>query len=133
MKLLAIAPLVLVPLVFSAVLWSARPAVAFPRRELPDEAFTPDHCTWSCHNRGCRHASKLPDALTSDAHLFGWAVSALHRMGDAVSPDATFVGYGAVNLAVFCVAWPGAMYGLWVFALRPRAARRALEREGARA
>lgn len=131
MKLLAVAPLVLVPLVFSAVLAAARPSVAFPRRELPDEAFSPDHCNWSCHNHGCRHASKLPDALTSDAHLFGWAVEALHRMGDAVSPSNTFVGYGAVNLAIFCAAWPGAMFGLWVFALRTRASRRALERAGA--
>jgi hypothetical protein len=128
MKLLAIAPLLVVPLTFVAVLLSATPRVPFPRVELPDEALERDHCTWSCHNYGCHHASKLPDALTSDASLFGWTVRALHRMGDALSPKDTFVGYGAVNLAVFCVGWPGAMYALWGFALRTRAARLALRR-----
>lgn len=128
MKALAFAPLLVVPLLFVLVLRSGPSPAPLVRTSLPDEAFTPAHCNWSCHNHGCRHAPHLPDFLTSDRHLFGATVRALHAWGDAISPDDSFAGYGAANLFVFCAAWPGAMLAMWAFALRTRARRIALTR-----
>jgi hypothetical protein len=125
-RLASLAPLALVPLVFVAVLRSADPPAPLARASVPDEPFVPDRCTWACHNRGCRHRPVLPPVLTADEHLFGSAVRALHSWGDALAPDDPFGGYRAANLAVFCAAWPAAMFALWVGALRVRAERRAL-------
>jgi hypothetical protein len=47
-------------------------------------------------------------------------VRALHSAGDRASPGDHNVGYGAMNLIVFCGLWPGAMYALYLIALRQR-------------
>jgi hypothetical protein len=128
----ALAPLVLTPLLFVAVLRGPSPPAPLARGALPLEGYAPDHCTWYCHNHGCRHRPALGAFLSGDAGLFGWTIRALHAAGDSVSPGAPGVGYGAVNLAAFCVLWPAGMYGLWIVALRQRLRLRALRREGAR-
>jgi hypothetical protein len=118
--IVVLAPLVLVPLVFVAVMRSGAPPAPFARKEIPDEPFIRDRCTWFCHNHGCSHGAQLPGTLTGDTGLFGWAVRVLHRSGDAISPADSFLGYRAMNLAVFCAAWPAATFGLWVGAVRAR-------------
>ena len=45
-------------------------------------------------------------------------------VGRGLSADRR-MGYGAANLLLFCVVWPGAMYALWVVAWRQRSAIRA--------
>jgi hypothetical protein len=124
--LLALAPLVLVPLVFVAVLRSGARPIPFPRVEVPDEPFVRDHCTWSCANHGCRHVAALPPILTDDTGLFGWAVRELHKSGDAISPEDSFRGYRAINLAIFCAAWPAVMFALWAGTIRARSRRHGL-------
>jgi hypothetical protein len=116
----AVAPLLLTPLLFVAVLRSGPVAAPLARRALPQETYDADHCTWYCHNHGCPHGPVLPSVLSGDDGLFGWTVDALHAGGDRVSPHATGIGYGVVNLAVFCAAWPGGMLALWIVALRQR-------------
>jgi hypothetical protein len=130
---LAVAPLVATALLFVAVLRSGSPPAPLARTAIPQEPYAADRCSWWCHNHGCRHRPVLPAALTGDAGLFGWTVRALHAVGRAVAPRSPALGYGAANLAVFCVLWPGTMYALWIVALRQRsrisASRRAAERE----
>jgi hypothetical protein len=116
----ALAPLVLTPLLFLPVLRSGSPPAPLARAVLPQESLSPGHCTWYCHNHGCPHHPVLPSALSGDDGLFGWTVEALHSGGDALSPRTPGVGYGAVNLAVFCAAWPAGMYALWLVALQQR-------------
>ena len=115
----AVAPLLLVPLLFVAVLRSGDPAPLW-RRALPHEGYRPDRCTWHCHNHGCRHRPVLGRFLAGDDGLFGATVRALHGMGQAMAPGRGNIGYGAANLLVFCLLWPAGMYALWLVALRQR-------------
>ncbi|MGH7297185.1 MAG: hypothetical protein ACRELB_19760 [Polyangiaceae bacterium] len=128
---LAAAPGALTVLLFVAVLRSGPVPAPLFRATLPQEAREADRCTWWCHNHGCPHRPVLGSFLAGDGGLFGWTVDALHTAGDAVSPGARGVGYGAVNLAVFCALWPAGTYALWVIALRQRRAIRALRLAGA--
>ncbi|MEZ4299608.1 MAG: hypothetical protein R3B70_31960 [Polyangiaceae bacterium] len=50
----------------------------------------------------------------------GWTVRALRAAGNSAMPSQGLAGYGAVNLAVFCVLWPGAMFALYILAVRQR-------------
>lgn len=125
----ALAPLVVTPLVFLAVLRSGPVPAPLARRALPQEAYDAGHCTWYCHNHGCPHRPVLPALLSGDDGLFGWTVDALHAGGDAVSPHARGIGYGIVNLAVFCAAWPAGMLALWIVAIGQRRRIRALREE----
>jgi hypothetical protein len=68
--------------------------------------------------------------LTGDAYLFGGTIRGLYALGRAFSPDRAR-GYGAANLVVFCLLWPGLMYGLWVVFWRQFLELRAL-RQGER-
>jgi len=115
--LLAIAPLLVVPAAFTAVLATGSPAL---RTAIPVEAQTRDHCTWHCHNHGCAHVPRLPRVLAGDEGLYGATIGGLKAAGKAVVPGAPFVGYGVVNLAFFCVLWPGLMYALYLVALWQR-------------
>ncbi len=115
--LLAIAPLIAVPAAFALVLATGSPTV---RTAIPNEAHARDHCTWHCHNYGCPHTPRLPLPLAGDQGLFGATIRRLKTAGTVLVPSAPFVGYGVVNLAVFCVAWPGLMYALYLVALRQR-------------
>ena len=125
----ALAPLLLVPLLFVAVLRSGDPA-PWRRRALPREEHRADRCTWYCHNHGCRHRPSLPRVLVGDDGLFGAAIRALHGMGRVMAPGRGNVGYGAANLLVFCLVWPAGMYALYLVALRQR--RQLREARGAR-
>ncbi len=127
----SLAPLLAVPLLFLALIRSGPAPAPLARRALPQEAYEPARCTWYCHNHGCPHHPRLGAFLSGDDGLFGWTVDALHAAGDIVSPSAPGAGYGAVNLAVFCALWPGAMYALWVIAVRQRARILALRRSRA--
>ena len=80
---------------------------------VPVEAYDPDHCTWWCHNHGCRHRSRLPAFLSGDQGLYGATIRALHAGARMVAPRRPDLGYGALNLLVFCVLWPAGMYVLW--------------------
>jgi hypothetical protein len=60
----------------------------------------------------------LPSLLSED--LFYGSVLWLHAFGDRLAPKASFVGYQAANLIIFCAVWPAAMYGLYLIALRQR-------------
>jgi hypothetical protein len=111
------APLVLPWVILGAVV--VAPPSVFPRRAIPREAYRADRCTWYCHNHECRHRPVLPAALAGDRGLYGATIRGLFRAGSALSGDRAR-GYGAANLLLFCVAWPGLMYGLWVRAWRPR-------------
>ena len=91
------------------------------RRAAPLEATHPTRCTWSCHNHGCQHRHRLPEALSGQHGAFGAAVHALHS---AAGPG--FGPYRAVNLAVFVVAWPALMYSLLLTGLHQRDRLRAL-------
>ncbi|MDI1431363.1 hypothetical protein [Polyangium sorediatum] len=123
--LLAIAPLVVVPAAFTAVLATGSPVL---RATIPIEAHARSHCTWHCHNHGCTHAPHLPRALAGDEGVYGATIAGLKAAGKAVVPKDPHVGYGVVNLAVFCVAWPGIMYALYLVALAQRRKIRALRR-----
>lgn len=112
---------VLLPLALFAATLALPPAVPFPRREIPRVDARRDHCNWSCHNRGCRHRARLPAALTGDDGLYGATIRGLFRLGAKLHPNR-MRGYGLANLLVFCIAWPGVMYALWVVAWRQRAA-----------
>lgn len=109
----AVLPIVLVAAAFWAVLQVGE-GVPFPRRSIPHEAFRPDRCTWVCHNRGCRHAPRLPPSLSGDDGLFGWAVGRLHDAGRVLMPHHPAEGYGVANLLLFCVLWPALMWGLYL-------------------
>ena len=115
-----VAPLWLVPVAFVAVLRSGTPPAPLVRTSIPSEPHSATRCTWECHNHGCTHAFRLPAFLSSDAGLFGWTVRALKAAGDRAVPSDRFVGYGAVNLAVFCAVWPAMMFALYVIAVRQR-------------
>jgi hypothetical protein len=126
-----VAPLVLPwALLFAVDAWP--PSVPLARRQIPREARLAQRCTWACHNRGCTHAPRLPAALTSDRYLFGATIDGLYTLGRALSSDRAR-GYGAANILVFCVAWPGLMYALWVAVWRQRAELAALRAKRARA
>lgn len=126
--LVDLAPLAIVAALFLLVLRLPEPAPI--RRAIPREPRRAE-CTWYCHNHGCPHRAVLPGSLTGDAGLFGRAIGWLHDLGGVIAPGRRAVGYGAANLIVFCAAWPGAMYGLYLVAVRQRrrlAARRRAER-----
>jgi hypothetical protein len=116
----ALAPLVLTPLLFVVTLRGPSPPAPLARGALPQEAYAADRCTWYCHNHGCPHRPVLGTVLAGDRGLYGRTIHALRAAGDTVSPAARGVGYGAVNLAVFCGVWPAGMYALWIVALRQR-------------
>lgn len=120
----AVLPLLLVVLIFTGVLRSGEPA-PFPRTELPREPYRADRCTWSCHNHGCRHAPRLPGWLTADRGLFGIGIRSLYRAGALLLPGRPREGYGLANLLVFCVAWPGLMWWLYLVAVAQRVELRA--------
>ena len=103
------------------------PAVPLARTGIPHERFERDRCTWDCHNRGCRHRPRLPAVISGDRGLFGLTIRGLFALGGAFTRDRR-AGYGAANLAVFCVAWPALMYGLWVLAWRQAETLRALRK-----
>jgi hypothetical protein len=110
---------------------AAPPSLPF-RESIPEERWLPDHCTWDCHNRGCRHAPVLPAVITGDRYIFGATIRGLYALGSLFTSDR-FKGYGIANLAVFCVAWPALMYALWVSAWRQREElRRLREKAGER-
>jgi len=77
----------------------------------PPSSFHRDRCSRHCHDHGCRHRPSLPAALTSGEGLFGDTVRALHVMGGATGLGPR-LGYGAVNILIFCLLWPGLM--LWL-------------------
>jgi hypothetical protein len=129
MLLWAAAPLLVIALIFIAVLRSGAPA-PFPRAQLPREAHRPDVCTWSCHNHGCRHEPRLPAWLSGDRGLFGIAIRALYRMGGVLLPGRPREGYGLANLLVFCLVWPGLMWGLYLVAVAQARELRGLRRKG---
>lgn len=110
--LVLVLPLVAPWLVVLAVN-AAPPAVPLVRSHLPHEPFAADHCTWACHDHGCRHRPVLPSSLTADDALFGDSIRALYRLGSHLSADRA-TGYGAANILVFCLVWPALMYGLWL-------------------
>ncbi len=101
------------------------PGVPLARASVPREPYRADRCTWACHNRGCRHRPVLPAALSGDRGLFGLTIHGLYAVGSGLSRDR-FVGYGAANLLLLCLAWPGLMYALWVVAWRQHLALRAM-------
>jgi len=109
---------------------AAPPALPL-RTSIPEERFQADHCTWDCHNRGCRHAPVLPAVITGDRYIFGATIRGLYALGSLFTKDK-FKGYGIANIAVFCVAWPALMYGLWVVVWRQREKLRRLRGEGGR-
>lgn len=112
------APIVLVVLAFVAFL-RLEPTSRLEGGHLPSEPYDSVRCNWFCHNHGCRHAPLLPSYLTADNGLFGKTIGLLHRAGRQISPTAG-VGYRAVNVGLFCGAWPAAMYGLYLVALHQR-------------
>lgn len=120
-------PVLATCLAFVLVLRSGAAPAPLWRSELPREARAATHCTWHCHTHGCDHRLVLPALLTRDDQLFGWTIRALYATGRVLVPCDAALGYGAANLLVFCIAWPGAMLALWVAALRTRAKRLAVE------
>jgi hypothetical protein len=120
--LLAVLPLIAVPAAFVAVLRSGPQPAPIWRQRLPADRHEPHRCTWSCHDRGCRHAPVLPAWLAADDGLFGATIQALGQAGRALWPRDPRRGYALANLLVFCVLWPGAMYALYLVALRQRRA-----------
>jgi hypothetical protein len=107
-------PLVVVAVLFAAIL-HARPTPGW-RRAVPQERFFVEHCTWYCHNHGCRHHAVLPSWLTSDAGAFGATIRGLTSLGAVLSRDRS-TGYSLANIVVFCIAWPLGTYSLWLLAL----------------
>ncbi len=88
----------------------------------PPEGPDPQHCTRYCHGHGgCRHEPVLPALLASDAGLYGATIRGLFALG-----QGSFEGYGAANLLLFCVAWPGLMWALVGVAVWQRAELREL-------
>lgn len=86
----------------------------------PTEARLASACSRACHSGGgCRHDPVLPDAITSDAGLFGDAIRGLYGVG-SLSGLSAAEGYGAANLAIFCALWPGGMLALVGIGLRQR-------------
>lgn len=119
--LLALLPVLLTAALFVAVLRSGEP-VPFPRTTLPSEPHRPEVCTWDCHNHGCRHTPRLPAGIGGDRGLYGRTIVGLRHLGAALVPGQPRQGYGLANLLVFCVAWPGVMWGLYWVAVRQRQA-----------
>lgn len=117
-----VAPLVIPLALFVGVL-AVPPSAPFPRTAIPQDVYRPTRCTWSCHNRGCHHRAALPASLTGDDGLYGKTIRGLFRLGARLHPDR-MRGYGAANFLVFCLAWPGLMYALWVIAWKQRFALR---------
>ena len=113
--LIALLPLALVAAVCWGVLRWGDP-LPFPRKTIPREAFVAERCTWHCHNHGCRHAPQLSPWLAGDHGLFGQTVHGLHAIGRVLMPDRPNEGYGLANLLLFCLLWPGAMWGLYLLA-----------------
>jgi hypothetical protein len=112
------------PWALLAAVNAASPEVPLLRSHIPREAHRADRCTWACHNRGCPHRPVLPAVLAGDRGLYGVTIRGLFGVGRGLSADRR-MGYGAANLLLFCVVWPGAMYALWVVAWRQRSAIRA--------
>ena len=115
--LAALAPLFLIPVLFVVVLRSGDPPAPWFRDHRPVEAMRADRCTWYCHNHGCTHRNRLPAALS--VTLFDDAIAALYGLGGHLG-GARATGYGAANLLVFCAAWPGMMYALYLVAVAQR-------------
>jgi hypothetical protein len=113
------APLV-VPWMTLLAVNASDPKIPLARSVIPREPHRAATCTWACHNRGCRHRPKLPAVITSDSAAFGATMRGLYALGGLFTRDRAR-GYGAANLAVFCVLWPALMYALWVIAWRQRA------------
>lgn len=128
--LLDFAPLMIVPVLFVLVLHAGSPAAPL-RTSIPSEPSRRDRCTWYCHNHGCRHVPVLPAFLAGDKGLFGKTIVALHTPGNVLVPGRPDLGYGAANLIVFCIVWPGGMYALYLVALRQRRRLHELRRERA--
>ena len=84
-----------------------------------DPTWHPDRCTRHCHDHGCAHDPVLPDLLTADRGLYGATIRALFDAGRLTGLGAN-EGYGLVNLALFCAAWPGAMLALLAIGLSQR-------------
>lgn len=120
--LILLAPLIL-PLALFALVLAVPPSAPFPRGAIPQHAHERSRCNWACHNRGCHHQPALPAVLTGDAGLYGKTIRGLFRLGARLHPDR-MRGYGAANLLVFCVLWPGLMYALWIIAWKQRIALR---------
>ena len=116
--LVALAPLWVTPLLFALVLRSGNHPSPWVRTVRPHEAYDASRCTWYCHNHGCDHGTVLPAVLSDD--LFYGTVRWLHAFGNRLVPGASFAGYQAANLLVFCAVWPVGMYALYLLALRQR-------------
>lgn len=98
---------------------ASSPSVPLVRASIPREPYRADHCTWECHNRGCRHRPALPEVLSGDRGAYGMTIRGLYSVGGTFTRDRRR-GYGAANLALLCVGWPLLMYALWVLAWRQR-------------
>ena len=93
----------------------------------PTDAWLVDACSRVCHSSGCAHSPVLPAALTADSGLFGQAIDQLYRIG-RLTGRSSAEGYGAANLALFCVLWPALMLGMVGLGLRQRVHIAALRR-----
>ena len=102
-------------IVFAILPWVVVIAVNTPMGT-PPPTFDPDQCTRHCHDHGCSHPPILPAEIAGDAGLYGETIRALKKSGRATGLGARR-GYGAMNLIVFCVVWPGLMLGLLVIAI----------------
>lgn len=114
---LSLAPLLFTIATFTAVLATGSPIL---RGALPNESHIAGHCTWHCHNYGCAHAPRLPQVLAGDKGLYGDTIRWLKTAGKTAVPGDPNIGYGLVNLALFCAVWPGLMYALYLVAISQR-------------
>ena len=126
--LIWVPPIVATMAIFWIVLRSGPNPPPFPRSQVPREAHVSDRCSWSCHNNGCRHTPRLPGFISGDSGLFGITVGLLHKAGSAIMPRKPNHGYAVVNLAVFCVLWPGLMWLLYGIAIKQRLELREMDR-----
>jgi hypothetical protein len=99
-----------------AVLVAVLASPAGIRRGVPHEPYRPDRCTWACHNHGCRHRSRLPRSIAGERGLYGATIAGLAGLGRALRPDDPGTGYRAVNLLIYCVAWPSLTVALFAIA-----------------